>query len=74
MTTSDGRNLIFSLLAESLQVGDIIIFDGDVFHRGCQYDGTCVALHIYLDVREVTRFAPNEDGSFNKEIPCSETA
>ena len=57
-----------TLHSESLKVGDIIIFDGDVVHRGCTYDGLMVAAHIYLDVPGVTRAAPNEYGSFNKGV------
>ena len=47
-------------------VGDILIFDGDVIHRGCAYKSTCVAMHIYLDVPQVKRPPPNKPGSFMK--------
>jgi hypothetical protein len=52
--------------AETICVGDILIFDGDVIHRGCAYKSTCVAMHIYLDVPQVKRPPPNEPGSFMK--------
>ena len=64
VTTSDGRDVVLTLNAESLAVGDILIFDGDVVHRGCAYRTTIVAAHIYLDVEGVQRVQPNEVGSF----------
>ena len=78
VTDANGNTVILTLLpghpdprvpawAETtIGVGDILIFDGDVIHRGCSYQSTCVAMHIYLDVPEVQRVPPNVDGSFWK--------
>jgi hypothetical protein len=63
-----GRTYIVTLSSRDLQVGDIIIFDGDVWHRGHAYATSCVAVHIYLDVPAVQRVEPNEAGSFQKGL------
>ena len=54
------------LLAAELNVGDIIIFDGDVPHRGTEfYKKSRVAMHVYMDVPGVQRETdPNAQGSF----------
>ena len=39
----------------SLQIGDIVLFDGWVPHRGVACDKSLVAVHAYLDVPEVER-------------------
>lgn len=64
VTMSDGRQMVISLNTTGVEVGDILIFDGEVLHRGCAYTTTVVAAHIYLDVEGVKRVAPNERGSF----------
>lgn len=54
------------LSADQLRVGDIVIFDSDVPHRGTAYlHGSNVCMHMYLDVREVRRVRnPRAEGSF----------
>ena len=37
--------IAFRLLPESLRVGDIVVFDGDVVHRGIEYDHENVSVH-----------------------------
>lgn len=57
--------LQFTLDSSSLRVGDIVLFDGWVPHRGPATDGSCVGLHAYLDVPEVVREKdPTKVGSF----------
>ena len=53
------------LNADSLNVGDVLIFDGNVLHRGKAYKVGCVAAHIYLDVQGVNRPGYDVSGSFN---------
>ena len=53
------------LNADSLNVGDVLIYDGDVLHRGKAYTAGCVAAHIYLDVQGVNRPPYDVSGSFN---------
>ena len=36
-----------------LEVGDILLFDGDVVHAGAAYAKANTRLHVYLDVRGV---------------------
>ena len=43
------------LLANEVCVGDIVLFDGDVPHRGVEYISPCAAMHLYMDVPEVDR-------------------
>ena len=57
--------LVMELKADSLNVGDVLIFDGNVLHRGKAYKVGCVAAHIYLDVPSVKRPGYTEVGSFN---------
>ena len=50
-----------------LRAGDVLIFEGDIPHRGCSYLKPCSALHVYLDVPEVARVDdPNAHGSFHR--------
>ena len=50
-----------------LRAGDVLIFEGDIPHRGCSYTEPCSALHVYLDVTGVVREAdPNTHGSFHR--------
>jgi hypothetical protein len=51
--------IAFRLLPESLRVGDIVVFDGDVVHRGIEYDHENVSAHAYLDVAGVMRVRRN---------------
>ena len=51
--------IAFRLLPESLRVGDIVVFDGDVVHRGIEYDHENVSVHAYLDVAGVMRVRRN---------------
>ena len=54
-----------------LHVGDIVLFDGDVPHRGVAFpDAPNVSLHVYLDVPGVERVRnPNYKGSFSMIEP-----
>ena len=38
-----------------LQVGDVLLFDGDVIHRGIAYQKSCIGWHAYVDVAGVKR-------------------
>ena len=58
VTMSDGRQMVISLNTTGVEVGDILIFDGEVLHRGCAYTTTVVAAHIYLDVEGVKALRP----------------
>ena len=54
------------LRAESLHVGDIVLFDGDVPHAGCAYLRRHVGMHIYLDVPAIYRHPdPDKASSFH---------
>jgi hypothetical protein len=55
------------LSSDQLQVGDIVLFDGDVPHRGVAFpDASNVSMHMYLDVPGVKRVRNlNRDGSFS---------
>ena len=47
-----------SVFSCDLPVGSILVFDGDVSHRGVSFAARCAAMHVYLDVPEV-HAAPN---------------
>ena len=60
--------LAVKMAASSLEVGDILIFDGDVPHRGVKFDKRCIAAHAHLDVPGLDRPTSVEDGSFHERV------
>ena len=59
-----------TLAAASLGVGDVVLFDGDVPHRGVAYSSrSVVSMHAYLDVPDVARMRdPHAHGSFHSVL------
>jgi hypothetical protein len=48
---STNAGVVLSLT--NLPVGSVLVFDGDVMHRGVDFSASCAAMHAYLDVPEV---------------------
>ena len=57
--------MTLELMARHLNVGDIVLFDGDVPHAGSAYLKRNIGMHVYLDVAGVDRISGREDGSFH---------
>ena len=57
--------MTLELMARHLNVGDIVLFDGDVPHAGSAYLKRNIGMHVYLDVAGVVRISGREDGSFH---------
>ena len=59
--------IAFTLSPDQLQVGDVVLFDGDVPHRGVAFPSySNVCMHMYLDVLGIKRVRnPRSNGSFS---------
>ena len=61
--STEGVLMVAELL--DIPLGSIVIFEGDVYHRGLSFPEESHALHVYLDVPEVEREKDyTKDGSF----------